>query len=122
THGFRNRDLSPCSISSDNDIILGDEFLMVESDQCPYCGNQNNKPMHFRISSTFTNRIMSDLVLDQTNVSEIIDQKTLYKGRKYISFTDSRQGTAKISALINNDSERDWIRYQAYHYLLNKLK
>src|SRR5690606_13643240 len=47
--------------------------------------------------------------------------RTLYNGKKYISFTDSRQGTAKISAMINIDSESNWIRYQVYHYLAKKL-
>lgn len=123
-HNLRIRNLFPCSISAENGIISGDDFLMVDGVQCPHCGNQDENPMCFRVSSAFTNRIMSDLVLDQTSESEAdkISPKTLYKGRKYISFTDSRQGTAKISALINMDSERDWIRYQTYHYLLQKLK
>lgn len=121
---LRNQNLFPCSISENNNIITGDDFLMTEDSHCPHCGNQNAVPIHFRISSAFTNRILSDIVLDQTPDAKQVDitSKTLYKGRKYISFTDSRQGTAKIAALINIDSESDWIRYQTYHYLLNKLK
>ena len=121
---LRNQNLFPCSISENNNIISGDDFLMTEDSHCPHCGNQNAIPIHFRISSAFTNRILSDIVLDQTPESKQVDKttKTLFKGRKYISFTDSRQGTAKIAALINIDSESDWIRYQTYHYLLNKLK
>ncbi len=117
----RNQELFPCDINQNNEIQSGDDFLMTDSDQCPHCGNQNSNPIHFRISSAFTNRILSDIVLDQTDTIDKQTIKTLYKGRKYISFTDSRQGTAKISALINIDSESDWIRYQVYHYLLNKL-
>lgn len=118
----RNQELLPCNIGQGNEIKSGDDFLMTDNSQCPHCGNQNNNPIHFRISSAFTNRILSDIVLDQTDTIKNQTTKTLYKGRKYISFTDSRQGTAKISALINIDSESDWIRYQVYHYLLNKLK
>lgn len=118
----RNQELFPCSINKNNEIQTGDDFLMTDNDQCPHCGNQNNNPIHFRISSAFTNRILSDIVLDQTDEIDKQTTKTLYKGRKYISFTDSRQGTAKISALINIDSESDWIRYQVYHYLLKNLK
>lgn len=121
-HNTKNQELFPCSISENNDIISGDDFYMTEETKCPHCGNQNENPIHFRISSTFTNRILSDLVLDQTQNARTIDSKTLYNGKKYISFTDSRQGTAKIAALINIDSESDWIRYQTYHYLLQKLK
>lgn len=121
-HNSKNQELFPCQINQDNEIKTGDDFLMTDSNHCPHCGNQNSNPIHFRISSAFTNRILSDIVLDQTDVIENQTTKTLYKGRKYISFTDSRQGTAKISALINIDSESDWIRYQVYHYLLKKLK
>ncbi|WOD44190.1 DEAD/DEAH box helicase [Hwangdonia lutea] len=118
-----NNPLLPCSINLDSTINhLGEDFLMSDESRCPHCGNQNDNPIHFRISSAFTNRILSDIVLDQTEVISNQTTKTLYKGRKYISFTDSRQGTAKISALINIDSESDWIRYQVYHYLLKKLK
>lgn len=121
----QNKPFVACSINSDNTIDYnGEDFLMSDDSEecrCPHCGNQNNNPIHFRISSAFTNRILSDIVLDQTDITEEQKEQTLYKGRKYISFTDSRQGTAKISALINIDSESDWIRYQVYHYLLNRL-
>ena len=117
----KNDVLVPCSISATSDVIPGEDFYMTDETKCPHCNNQNENPIHFRISSTFTNRILSDLVLDQTQKANTITNKTLYKGKKYISFTDSRQGTAKIAALINIDSESDWIRYQSYHFLLQKL-
>jgi hypothetical protein len=60
---------------------------------------------------------MSDLILEQTNSANQISKKMLWKGKKYISFTDSRQGTAKISALINIDSETYWLRSQVFHSL-----
>ena len=119
---YKNKDLEPCSISSDSHVIKGEDFLLSQESNCPHCGNNNAFPIHYRISSAFTNRILSDIVLDQTQNADSISKKTLYKGRKYISFTDSRQGTAKIAALINIDSESDWIRYQTYHYLNRKLK
>jgi DEAD/DEAH box helicase domain-containing protein len=119
---FKNQDLLACTISKNNEVTSGKDLLMTEESRCPYCGNPNQYPIHFRISSAFTNRILSDIILDQTQDAKDITTKTLYKGRRYISFTDSRQGTAKISALINIDSESDWIRYQAYHYLVKKLK
>ncbi len=119
---LRSKDLFPCKITKDNNVISGEDLLLVDGYVCPHCGNQNEYPMHFRISSAFTNRILSDIVLDQTYNAKEITKNTLYKGKKYISFTDSRQGTAKIAALINIDSESDWIRYQVYHYLLKKIK
>ena len=118
---FKDALLEPCSISKDNEIITGEDLLMIEDTRCPCCGNNDKNPIHYRISSAFTNRILSDIVLDQTKNAENITRNTLYKGRKYISFTDSRQGTAKIAALINIDAESNWIRYQSYHFLLKKL-
>jgi len=118
---LRNKELTPCSISNTNEIISGDDLLMSNGTNCPYCSGKFRYPLHFRISSVFTNRILSDIVLDQTQDAKEITRKTLYKGRKYISFTDSRQGTAKIAALINIDNESNWIRYQTYHYLIKKV-
>src|SRR5690606_19433424 len=102
-------------------IDFDGEDLMMSRDRCPYCSSQISHPIHFRISSAFTNRILSDIILDETSPLKNQNTTTLYNGKKYISFTDSRQGTAKISAMINIDSESNWIRYQVYHYLAKKM-
>jgi hypothetical protein len=41
------------------------------------------------------------------------------RGRKMISFTDSRQGTARIAVKLQQDSERAMTRSFVYHQLLN---
>lgn len=110
-----------CSIDENGKIIEDKTHLLMFDCNCPHCGSSNEKSIHFRISSAFTNRILSDIVLDQTHLISNPTTKTLYNGRKYISFTDSRQGTAKIAAFINIDAETDWIRHQVYHYMINKL-
>lgn len=122
TQKLINEDFIECSINQEGKVIYENENLLkIDDCKCPHCGNQNEKSIHFRISSAFTNRILSDIVLDETQPSSNPTTKTLYDGRKYISFTDSRQGTAKIAALINIDAETDWIRYQVYHLLISKL-
>ena len=115
-----NGEYEECGID-DNGKITDEKnnLLMIYDCKCPHCGNSNEKSIHFRISSAFTNRILSDIVLDQTQLISSPTTKTLYNGRKYISFTDSRQGTAKIAAFINIDAETDWIRHQVYHYMIN---
>lgn len=110
-----------CSIDKDSYQNPGSDFLEILEKKCPCCGTKFEK-LHYRASSGFYNRILADLILDQSQISENINNSTVYQGRKYISFTDSRQGTAKIAALINHDNENDWIRYQTYHLLLKKLK
>ncbi|SFK77776.1 Helicase conserved C-terminal domain-containing protein [Porphyromonadaceae bacterium KH3CP3RA] len=118
-----NRDLPSCSIDIEGklDMDLGEDFLFINDEKCPFCGSRNEIPIHFRISSAFTNRILSDIILDQTNPTREKKPDTIYEGKKYISFTDSRQGTAKIAAQINSDTESGWTRHMIYHYLLNKF-
>jgi hypothetical protein len=40
------------------------------------------------------------------------------EGRKYLSFMDNRQGSAKVAMTINHDVERNWTRAAIYHTLL----
>jgi DEAD/DEAH box helicase domain-containing protein len=122
---YNENNLLPCSINENNTLNYDEEHLLMtnegSSGNCIYCSASIEYPIHFRISSSFTNRILSDIVLDQTQELKDRTAKAIYKGRKYISFTDSRQGTAKISALINQDGESNWIRHQIYHTLVKKL-
>lgn len=119
---LQNQELILCGIDKNNQLDFDLEHLILaDNNRCPYCDELNGHPVHFRISSAFTNRILSDIVLDQTSQVKSKTSKTLYGGRKYISFTDSRQGTAKIAALTNLDSESHWIRYQVYHLLAKNI-
>ncbi len=102
------------------------KYIEAETDEgmviCPHCGMKSDFPIHFRISSVYLNRILSDIVLEQTPKAKTKTEEMLWDGHKYISFTDSRQGTAKISALLNIDSERNWLRAQIFHLLSEKRK
>lgn len=109
------------NLSSLGEIVSGDYFTEAESGSiCPHCGEQISEPMHFRLSSSFINRILSDVILELTPEVRPLTKDMLWHGHKYISFTDSRQGTAKISALINQDNEASWIRSHVYHKLCEK--
>jgi superfamily II DNA/RNA helicase len=121
TNNFKSDGLIPCEIDQTGLITEGDALLQANGLDCPYCGETHENSIHFRISSAFANRVLADVILEQTQANPKRSGKALYEGRKYISFTDSRQGTAKISALINIDSEANWTRYQIYHQLLSKL-
>jgi len=118
---FKSDELIPCKIDETGLITEGDALLQASGLHCPYCGETHEDAMHFRISSAFANRVLADVILEQTQANPNRTGKALNEGRKYISFTDSRQGTAKISALINIDSEANWTRYQIYHQLLSNL-
>jgi DEAD/DEAH box helicase domain-containing protein len=121
---FLDNDYFPIKISEDGSIDQNDDdALFRNADQgCPYCGDSLENPFHFRLSAAFLNRLISDIVLEQTNEINPTTQQMLWKGKKYISFTDSRQGTAKISALINRDSENMFLKTQVFHNLCKKYK
>lgn len=92
-------------------------YLPEEDPTCVHCKSKLNNPFHFRLSSSFINRTLSDILLEEMPKDTNQTGSMLWEGRKYITFTDSRQGTAKISALLNQDVERGWIRSMVYHYL-----
>lgn len=115
---FVDEDILPIQINQDGNIDndTNGPFFEVK-DNCPYCGSNLKKPFHFRLSASFLNRLISDVVLEQTNDSALLNNEMLWNGKKYISFTDSRQGTAKISALINIDSENYYTKSRVFHHL-----
>jgi ATP-dependent helicase YprA (DUF1998 family) len=102
----------------------GNTFVCAENKDklcvCPHCAETVNHPYHFRLSSSFINRILADIILEEAPAEKKLTASMLWEGRKYISFTDSRQGTAKISALINQDKESGWVRSQVFHLLCEK--
>lgn len=117
---FISEALLPVQINDDGSLNFdtqGPLFEVHNSESCPYCGDSLEHPFHFRLSAAFLNRMMSDVILEQTENANPVTKEMLWGGKKYISFTDSRQGTAKISALINIDSETFWLRSQVFHFL-----
>ena len=92
------------------------------NDLCPCCGvTTGNKLRFLRASSNFLGRILASDVLDNATPMDkadlAADRNILRQGRRYITFTDSRQGTAKSAMGINQDVERNWIRSAIYQYL-----
>ncbi|QOR73463.1 DEAD/DEAH box helicase [Cruoricaptor ignavus] len=117
---YAHESYSRCAIETDGRLNYdGESFLISHQvpDRCPFCGESAANAYHFRMSTAFTNRLLSDIILGETE-GTTNDDKALWEGRKYISFTDSRQGTAKISALQNQDTEKNWIKSMVYHFLL----
>lgn len=88
-------------------------------DLCPCCGVPiGNKLRYLRASANLLGRFLASTVLDNaTPMNSNKDADVLYDGRKYITFTDSRQGTAKFAMSLNQDVERNWIRSAVYQRL-----
>ncbi len=89
---------------------------------CPHCGAGTKANLHFlRSSATFMGRILAREILDNADPMDISqDRDILYEGRKFIAFTDSRQGTAKSAMSTNQEVERNWIRTEIFHKLAEK--
>jgi len=86
---------------------------------CPHCGKTINKGLYLRASSSFLSRNLASTLLNVTDpIKDNTDTEVIYGGRKYLSFMDNRQGSAKVAMTINHDVERNWIRTAIYHTLL----
>ena len=86
---------------------------------CPCCKADVGKFRHLRFSSGFFNRILSSTLLEQAPATPN-NPNLIWEGRKYIAFTDSRQGTAKSALAQNIDTERIWIQSRILHHLSTK--
>ncbi|WP_121352030.1 DEAD/DEAH box helicase [Flavisolibacter nicotianae] len=113
------------SLDKEGKMHHGDEYICLRREnesqaRCVHCGEGVTHPFHFRLSSSFINRVLADIILEETPPEKQPKTGMLWEGRKYISFTDSRQGTARISALINQDKEASWVRAMVYHLLCQR--
>ncbi len=89
---------------------------------CPSCLEDIRNPRSLNVSNTFLNRLLAPTVLEEVPNHHSITSETTWNGKRFISFTDSRQGTAKLASQLNNDSERSWIRSFVYNSLAKKRK
>ena len=84
---------------------------------CPHCGNTIGRLNYLRASATQMGRVLSTLILDNAEASKDKDAEILYEGKKYITFTDNRQGSARSAMGLNQDVERSWVRSSIFHKL-----
>jgi hypothetical protein len=123
---INNSYLIPRIISAKDGKISAGESDFVECHKengtiiCPHCGERTDKLQSMYSGSLFS-RLLAPTLLEQT-APETNEPSALWQGRKYISFTDNRQGTAKSSFQQNIDVERNWIRTAIYHYLANERR
>lgn len=93
--------------------------------RCPHCRALTTRVKYLRASAQFSGRALAEIFLqeaqpmpvDKTENGNSEQGKVLYEGKKYIAFTDSRQGTATSAQAINNDMERVWLRSEIFRRL-----
>ena len=88
---------------------------------CPHCGKRLGFEdlRSFCAGAPYLGQILSSIILDQAARAEQT-AGTIHYGQKYITFTDSRQATAKSAMAINQEVERTWIRTKVFQYLADK--
>ena len=93
------------SSCNDPNSINSDELL------CPSCGEKAHQCRKLVFPSSLESRLLARTFLKQSpKNTKVTPSQLVYEGRKFITFTDNRQGTAKISQGANVDVEREWMR------------
>lgn len=102
-----------------------DDYIKLQvfrssQNECPCCGasiSGRSLLRPARIGTPFTLSTVIGTLLEFCPPDPVPAGKP-FQGRKLISFTDSRQGTARIAVKLQQDSERNRIRGLVYHHLL----
>lgn len=108
-------DESGCQTASSYTVCRGDSPQGTDN-RCPHCGghiNDSAKVRGLSLTGTLINQTVIPYLLElcpQMHVTGVV-----HNGQRYISFTDSRQGTARSTLLINSNVERNWTRSYIYH-------
>ncbi len=112
----------PVSISKTRDIVsqgmesIDLNILDSEDVSCVSCGYSSRRTPFYRTSYLGTPFYISNsvpLLLDACQESMPANDLPS-RGRRLITFTDSRQGTARISMKLQQDSERESLRGKVY--------
>lgn len=103
---------------SDEDGALRLAYDELQGGACPCClasprSGQAFRP--FRFGAPFLMGNATPLLLSRMSPEPAELQPLPSGGRRLLSFTDSRQGTARISAKLQIESERNFVRSFVYH-------
>lgn len=95
------------------------QIFRSQSNECPCCHFSSPGLLRSaRLGAPFTLSTVISTLLEFCPTDPEPNCKP-FQGRKLISFTDSRQGTARIAAKLQQDSERNRIRGLVYQHLIS---
>lgn len=92
---------------------------------CYFCDNQSLKKTVIRtarLGAPFYMGAAAPLLLEHCPAFEKDTDSKPAQGRRMITFTDSRQGTARITMKLRQDSERRSLRHIVYYNLAQQFK
>ncbi|MEG3147613.1 DEAD/DEAH box helicase [Sphingomonas sp. RT2P30] len=103
--------------SAGTPIGISDE---LHSPACPHChaapSDTRTSPLRsFRFGAPFLIQNAAPTMLEGVSPAQVRTVETPAEGRQLLSFTDSRQGTARFAASIETMSERGAVRALVYH-------
>ena len=94
--------------------------------QCVGCGelDPGSPPLFFpmRVGPPFYLGISIPILLGHTPPFSGTNESRPFDGRQLISFTDSRQGTARFASRMQIESERTYLRSYIYHKLWSEVQ
>jgi DEAD/DEAH box helicase domain-containing protein len=92
-------------------------LLRPEFDGCAVCTEQDAKFLPLRIGAPFLLGVAIPTLFEFLPEYRPNATPRPGSGRRLISFTDSRQGTARVAAKLQQESEHDYVRNLIYHSL-----
>ncbi len=90
-----------------------------QTDSCPCCGSGNARGhlfRHLRMGGAFSMTTAGNVLLEAARPSDA-NRRLPFGGRQLITFTDSRQGTARFAAGWQQDAVRNFSRARILHRL-----
>ncbi len=86
--------------------------------ECQTIENKEGKVFRFaRLGTPFFLGHILPTLLEFTPPSEDEKRNGPFDGRRLLSFTDSRQGSARIATRLQQDADRNYVRSLLYHHL-----
>jgi len=92
---------------------------------CPCCNTHEQNIILFRpirIGAPFLLQTAIPILLSHMPVFREKNTNLPHKGRRILSFTDSRQGTARFSTKLQLETERNFVRSILYHSVHDRAK
>ncbi|MBN1207511.1 MAG: DEAD/DEAH box helicase [Myxococcaceae bacterium] len=94
--------------------------------QCVSCGQRTEEREEqfrpVRLGAPFFLGAAIPALLEQLSPGEKDHDSMPLKGRRLITFSDSRQGTARLAARLQLEADRNYVRSLIYHQLLERKK
>lgn len=117
---FLDRETQRLTPNGTSDGCIELQLFRSGKNECPSCGSNSQGRSLLRAARVGTPFTLSTVI---GNLLEFCPADPMpagkpFQGRKLISFTDSRQGTARIAVKLQQDSERNRIRGLVYQRLL----